>query len=121
MDTAVMNNETESITDNPTDEAVLPIIVPSFDESSSRVILTSELSTTTTTSEEEQQPQETTDSASTQPEAQTPSTNNEYINPRGIRFTTAPATPATGGPVKGKGARMTALLLLSFLSLHASI
>ncbi|CAF0759689.1 unnamed protein product [Adineta steineri] len=104
IDTAAITNEIESVTDNSPHETILPIIVPSFDESSSsRIILTNEPSTTTTTvtSEEEQPSQEMTDSASSlQSETQTSTNTNEYINPRGIRFTTTPSTPVTGGPIK---------------------
>ncbi|UJR29178.1 hypothetical protein I4U23_010392 [Adineta vaga] len=90
IDPTIVNNEAES-----TNETILPIIVPSFDESSPRIILTNEPSITT--SEEEQQSQEITDQTST---TQTTTNNSEYINPRGIRFTTTPTTPAASGPVK---------------------
>ena len=103
-----MNNDGESIGEHPTQETILPIIVPSFDESSSRVIETNEPSISTTTvaeDEQQQQSQETTDqsSSTTQSETQASSTtnNSEYINPRGIRFTSTPTTPAAGGPAKG--------------------
>jgi hypothetical protein len=33
---------------------------------------------------------------------ETTTNNNDYINPRGIRFTNSATTSATSGPVKGK-------------------
>ncbi|CAF4255617.1 unnamed protein product [Rotaria sp. Silwood2] len=95
------NNEIESTTtDNSSSESILPIIVPSFDELSSRVINVNETSTTTTTTvESEQQSQEINNSPS-EIETQTSTNNNEYINPRGIRFTASTTTPTTSGPVK---------------------
>ncbi len=96
-DTAPNNNEIESATDNSSlsSETILPIIVPSFDESSARVIQTNE----TTTIVEGEQPTEETNN----PSSQTATNSNEYINPRGIRFTTSTTAPtATTGPVKGK-------------------
>ncbi len=107
-DTESITNEAESTNDNSSHQTILPVIVPSFDDSTARLILTSELSITTTVEEEQQQQQqseEITDSSAPQTEPQTTTTttnNNEYINPRGIRFTTTATTPATGGPVKGK-------------------
>ncbi|CAF3875585.1 unnamed protein product [Rotaria sp. Silwood2] len=86
--TTPMNNENESSSINETaSQTKLPIIVPSFDESSSNILQTHQILTTVQT---EKQSQETI-------VAQTSSNNNEYINPRGIRFTTA---SPTNGPVK---------------------
>jgi hypothetical protein len=88
-DTTSTNNENECSA-----ETILPIITPSFDEISSRIIQTNESSSTTTaTVESEQQSQDNTNQPSTN--------NNEYINPRGIRFTTTTTTPTASGPVKG--------------------
>ncbi len=101
-DTASNNNELESTTDSSSlsSETILPIIVPSFDQSSARVIQTNEPSTTPAIVEGEQQVEETNN-----PLAQTTMNNNEYINPRGIRFTTsttAPTTDTASGPARGK-------------------
>ena len=72
------------------------MIIPSFDEPSARVIQTNELSTTTTVIEGTEQ--------TNNPPSQIPNTNNEYVNPRGIRFTTSTTTttPTAPGPTKGK-------------------
>lgn len=70
------------------------MIVPSFDEPSARVIQTNELSTTTTAVEGNEQ--------TNNPPSQIPNINNEYVNPRGIRFTTSTTTPTAPGPTKGK-------------------
>ncbi|CAF3574167.1 unnamed protein product [Rotaria sordida] len=86
--TTTMNNENESGSINDTtSQTILPIIVPSFDESSSNILQTHQISTNV---QAEKQSQETI-------VTQTSSNNHEYINPRGIRFTTASPTP---GPVK---------------------
>ncbi|CAF1390661.1 unnamed protein product [Adineta ricciae] len=109
IDPPAVSNDGESIGENPTQETILPIIVPSFDESSSRVIETNEpsISTTTTVAEDEQQQQseETTEQSSSTAQSETQASssttnNSEYINPRGIRFTSTPTTPAAGGPAK---------------------
>jgi hypothetical protein len=92
-DTASNNNETESTTENS--ETILPLISPSIDESSVRIIQTNE--PLTPTIEGEQQSQEINNTV-----PQTTTNNNEYINPRGIRFTTSTTTPTTSGPVKGR-------------------
>lgn len=75
-------------------ETILPIIVPSFDDSSARVIQTNEPSTIV-------EAEQTTDPSS-QTATATGVNNSEFTNPRGIRFTTAPTTPASTGPVKGR-------------------
>ncbi len=110
-DTASNNNELESTTDNSSlsSETILPIIVPSFDESSARVIQTNEPSITTAIVEGEQQTEETNN-----PLAQTTTNNNEYINPRGIRFTTSTTAPTTtaSGPARGKE-------ILSFIGIES--
>ncbi|CAF2138284.1 unnamed protein product [Rotaria magnacalcarata] len=96
-DIETINNEIESTTsDNSSTESSLPVIAPSFDESASRVININEASITGTTENEPQSP-ETSNSPLP---SQTSTTNNEYINPRGIRFTTSTSTPTTSGPVK---------------------
>jgi hypothetical protein len=77
---AIPPPDTSSLSSSP--QTVLPIIIPSFDESSSNLLQTK--------IEGEQQ--------SEIPVTQTSSNNNEYINPRGIRFTTLP----TNEPVKGR-------------------
>jgi len=72
-----MDNEN----DDTSPQTIIPLIIPSFDDSSSNQI--------STTNEGKQELLET----------QIPSNNNEYINPRGIRFATASPTNES---VKGK-------------------
>ncbi|CAM4905012.1 unnamed protein product [Rotaria socialis] len=82
--TATMNDDNEAgLINDTTSQTILPIIVPSFEESSSSNIL--QTHQTSTTVQEEKQSHESI-------VTQTSSNNNEYINPRGIRFTTASPT-----------------------------
>jgi len=69
-----------SLTIDTSPQTIIPLIIPSFDDSSSNILQTNQISTTIQ-------------------EKQIPSNNNEYINPRGIRFTTASPTNES---VKGK-------------------
>ena len=86
--------ETSALTEP---SSILPIIVPSFDESSARVIHTNE-SSSTVINESEPSSQETSEP----PAAATATNQSEFVNPRGIRFTTAPThSNTTTGPVKG--------------------
>lgn len=102
-DIETINNETEPTTsDNLLTEPSLPIIVPLFDESASRVINTNEASITAAIESEPQSPDISNTPLPSQTESQTATTNNEYINPRGIRFTTSTTTPTASAPVKGK-------------------
>lgn len=96
----ILLNEGESTGDESSSSAdppILPIIVPSFDESSARVVQTNEpLSTVTNESE-------LSSSSSQETSEPTPAANqSEFVNPRGIRFTTTPTnTTSATPPVKG--------------------
>ena len=85
----MINDENNSSsTDETNSQARLPVIIPSFDESSSNILQTHQISTTV---QDQRQSQETMEKSSN---------NNEYVNPRGIRFTTA--SLATNESVHGK-------------------
>lgn len=83
INSTTLNNQGESSSINDaTSQTILPIIVPSFSESSSNILETHQKATAT---QAEQQSQENLT-------GQAATSNNEYINPRGIRFTTESPT-----------------------------
>ena len=80
--TAVDDATTTPLLSNISSQTILPIIIPSLDESSSNILQTNQIETSVA---ENQQSQEVIGS-------QTSANNNEFTNPRGIRFTTASPT-----------------------------
>ena len=75
----------------------MPIIDPSFDEATARVVDSNEAARTN--QEVDQSSQETSESSSST--TKNPDNPSEYVNPRGIRFTTSASTATLTVPAKG--------------------